>query len=206
MIRDTGPCIKENKMAKKTAAISLADIAVKEPGKSKGKNPIVAVQGETAERIVEYKKIQEEMKALKARQDDIGGLIRDEAKSLWMDRAIAGQTENIKLDAEGEAQLTFIVMDSYAKVSEEAKASIDAAGLGEYIERDQIQLVDDLSEETQARVLKALVAEFGKDRAVGLLQTQYVVKKGSLLSIVAEGSRKVVTAAFELLRPTTQLR
>jgi hypothetical protein len=190
-------------MAKK---VTLGDVAVKEPSKSKSKNPVIPVDGEFATNIVEYNDLQNKMKSLKARQDEIGTAIRMAARDQWTARALEGKTENIKFAASEENDITYIVLDSYAKVNEEALASIEAAGLGEYIERDQIQLASNLSEETQARILSALVKEFGKDEALKLVETQYQVKKGSLLEICAQKSKKAITAAFDLLRPTTQLR
>ena len=188
------------------AKISLNDVVVKGTDKTKGKNPVIAAEGDLASAIVEYNQIQQDLKVLKARQDSLGPVIREQAQAVWTERALEGKTENLKFVAGDEGELSYIVMDSYAKISESALESIEAAGLERYVERDQIQLVSDLSEETQTRILEALVKEFGKEKALELVQTQYKVRKGSLLDVVAQGSRKLVTAAFELLRPTTQLR
>ena len=194
-------------MAKpKKAAPSLLDqIQPADPAK-KSKNPNVALEGSEAALVDDYRRVCAEMKNLESRKNDLNGQLRSIGQDHYAERAAEeGVLENLKLVGE-EGSVTFIVQKNFAKVSEEAKETIDAEGFGKYIVRDQIQLRSGLSEEIQERVLQALAKEFGAKEALALFTTQYKVQETALVEIAKSGNKKVVLSAMQLLNPVQQIR
>jgi hypothetical protein len=192
---------------KKSAASipSLLDqIETKNPAK-KSQNPQIVLEDNQAELVDEYRTVCAQIKDLEARKNSLNSEVKEIGQDLYASRAVMGQFENLKLVGNTGA-VTFIVQNNFKTVSEEKKQVLEVEGLGEYIERDQIQLRDGLDAKTQERILQALAKEFGIKEALSLFETQYKVKDNALSEIASKGKKELVTSAFKLLEPVQQIR
>lgn len=184
---------------------SLLDkIEVANPSKQ-SKNPNIPLEGKQAELVDDYRDVCVQMKNIEAKKDALYAQVKEIGQDLYAERAAGGEMENLKLVG-NEGAVTFMVQKNFGKVSEEAKEIIEAQGMGECIERDQIQLKAGLDDATQERILMAVAKEFGQKEALAMFSTQYKVKENALVTIAAKGKKALVMAALKFLKPVQQIR
>ena len=194
-------------MAKpKKAAPSLLDqIQPTDPSK-KSKNPNIILESIDAKLVDDYRQVCLQMKNLESQKNEMNGRLRTLGQEHYAERADnEGVLENLKLLGE-EGSVTYIVQKNCAKVSADAKETIDAEGLGQYVVKDQIQLCAGLSEQIQERILQSLAKEFGTKELTSLVTTQYKVQETALVEIAKTGNKKTILSALQLLNPVQQIR
>lgn len=185
---------------------SLLDQVNVQPKAQSSKNPTIALDRNDSRAVDSYVPVAQRFKEIEAEKSLAYGAVKDVGQAAYAERAAKGGFENPRLVGE-EHSVLYIVQDSFNAVSAEKKIMLEQAGLSEYIERDQIQLVSGLDEKMQERILKALAAEFGQKEALALVATQYKVRDGALKDYARKNPiKEKILAAMKLLDPRQQVR
>lgn len=186
---------------------ALIENASEKTSKSKAKIPVIACTGKIADNISTYLQLMQQESDIKAQKESIGGVLRDEARSLFAKEMLQKtDASSIRMSAKEDA-LLFTVQDSYSKVSAEKKEALVAEGLGSFIETKVTIDFDSANEQLQAKVAALLVANLSKEEQAMLIKTEQVVSKGALKEACRDAkSVDEVLNIITLLAPTQQLK
>jgi len=192
-------------MSKKAKSL-LDQVSVSTPSARKSTTPQMVLSATEKSLVDRYCAAQKRFKEAETEKEQVGGEVKEFARAKFAVNAAEQQeTSNLKMEGD-EGAVQYIVMKKFSAVSEEQKATIEQAGLGEFIERDQIQLADGISVEDQARILTALAREFGKDQALAIVYTRYRVNVKAMDLLAATGKAAKVENGMQFLKPVEQLR
>jgi len=194
-------------MSKKSPAKSLLDqVSITEGSAKKSATPQMVLSATEKTLIDRYCAAQKRFKEAETEKEQVGSEVKEFARDKFVSNAASScAVSNLKLQGvNGSVQ--FIVMKRFGTVEEGQKAAIDSAGLGKFVERDQIQLKDGIPDEDQERILSALAKEFGKEKALSLVTTRFKVNVESMTILAATGKAEKIQAGMQFLKPVEQLR
>lgn len=192
-------------MAKAKKSQSLLDLVEVRAPQAQSKNPRVALEGADAAAVDAYADLYPRYKELEAEKEKLNAQVKDVGQTVFSENAAAGTFENPRLVGD-DAALLFIVQDSYNAVSEEKKAKLESAGLGDFVERSGLQLRPEVTPEQQQKMLEVLVKAMGPD-VLKLFAVEYRIKKGALKEYAqrVKDPRKIKEALL-LMEPRQQVR